>query len=163
LVSPDMEPAIRSRPGTNVPRHGTTVRTARVPPAERTDAHRPKLAWLRHIWPPSHPGTEVPSKEPHPSPLSRLQFARCRLAPRASGWLDPAVDPDAGPSAEMRACGESQVLGARNRRDPHSFGRGTSAQAAAIGIYWSIRGVGWVGRQRSFGLVATPSGDQWLA
>ena len=36
------------------------------------------------------------------SPLSRLQFARSRLAPRASGWLDPAVDPDPRPSAEMR-------------------------------------------------------------
>ncbi len=47
MVSPDMEPAITSRPGTNVPRHGTTVGIARVPPAERTDAHRPKLAWLR--------------------------------------------------------------------------------------------------------------------
>jgi hypothetical protein len=38
--------------------------------------------------------------------LSRLQLARIRLAPRASGWLDPAVAPDSGPSAEMRACGE---------------------------------------------------------
>jgi hypothetical protein len=40
------------------------------------------------------------------SPLSRLQLARSRLAPGASGWLDPAADPDPGPSAEMRACGD---------------------------------------------------------
>ena len=43
------------------------------------------------------------------SPLSPLQLARSRLAPRASGWLDPAVDPDSVPSAEMRACGELRV------------------------------------------------------
>jgi hypothetical protein len=42
------------------------------------------------------------------SPRSRLQLARSRLAPGASGWLDPAVDPDPRPSAEMRACGEHQ-------------------------------------------------------
>jgi hypothetical protein len=36
------------------------------------------------------------------SPLSRLQFPRSQLAPRASGWLDPAVDPEPRPSAEMR-------------------------------------------------------------
>ena len=38
-----------------------------------------------------------------------------RLAPRASGWLDPAADPDPGPSAEIRACGEHQVS-ARGQR-----------------------------------------------
>jgi hypothetical protein len=31
-----------------------------------------------------------------PSLLSRLQLVRIRLAPCASGWLDPAVDPDSG-------------------------------------------------------------------
>jgi hypothetical protein len=30
------------------------------------------------------------------SPLSRLPLARSRLAPRASGWLDPTVDPAPG-------------------------------------------------------------------
>jgi hypothetical protein len=40
------------------------------------------------------------------SPLSRLQLVRGRLALGALGWLDPAADPDPGPSAEMRACGD---------------------------------------------------------
>jgi hypothetical protein len=42
------------------------------------------------------------------SPLSRLRLVQGRLAPRASGWLDPAVDLDSGPSAEMRACGRGR-------------------------------------------------------
>jgi hypothetical protein len=42
------------------------------------------------------------------SPLSRLQFARSRLAPRASGWLNPAVDPDPRPSAEMRVAARTR-------------------------------------------------------
>ena len=41
-------------------------------------------------------------------PLSRLQLARSRLAPRAPGWLDPGGRPDPGPSAEMRARSEER-------------------------------------------------------
>ncbi len=43
------------------------------------------------------------------SSLSRLQFARSRLAPGAPGSLDPAADPDLGPSAEMSARGDEHV------------------------------------------------------
>jgi hypothetical protein len=38
-------------------------------------------------------------------PLARSRLA---LAPGASGWLDPAADPDREPSAEMRGCGDEQ-------------------------------------------------------
>jgi hypothetical protein len=43
------------------------------------------------------------------SPLSRLQLVRGRFAPGASGWFDPAGDPNPGPSAEMRASGEDEA------------------------------------------------------
>ena len=52
------------------------------------------------------------SVAPAPAPdlsLNRLQFARSRLAPAASGSLDPGADPDLAPSAEMRACGDKRV------------------------------------------------------
>lgn len=35
-------------------------------------------------------------------PVSRLSLARRRIAMGASCWLDPAADPDPGPSAQMR-------------------------------------------------------------
>jgi hypothetical protein len=62
------------------------------------------------------------------SPLSRLQFPRNRLAPRASCWLDVAVDRTPGPSAGMRACGE-QV--ARRVRADIRFLRSAQLSTAA--------------------------------
>jgi hypothetical protein len=50
-----------------------------------------------------------------------LQKSRTRV----SGWLDPAADPDPGPSAEMRACGEEQGSG-RSRREPRFVAAGNS-------------------------------------
>jgi hypothetical protein len=53
------------------------------------------------------------------SPLSCLQLARSWLAPGASGWLDPEADPESGPSAVMRACGEFGVSRHRRRETCH--------------------------------------------
>jgi hypothetical protein len=61
---------------------------------------------------------------------SCLQLARSWLAPRASGWLDPAADPDRGRSAEMRA---SEANGRATLTDTAWYCSGKSAGPALRG------------------------------
>jgi hypothetical protein len=63
--------------------------------------------------------------------LTRLRLARGPLAPRASGWLDPAVDPDSKPSAQMRASGEYGVSWIARREPCLRVGAAFAATAFA--------------------------------
>ena len=72
---------MRSRLGTNRPRHGTKAGIVRAPRTERTDAHRPETGLAAAHLPPSDPGSEVRSEEPHPPPKATLSSTYRPSAP----------------------------------------------------------------------------------
>jgi len=80
---------MRSRPGTNVPRHGTTAGITRGPHAERTAGIAAKLARLRQICRLHTPGSELPSEEPHPTAAPVL--AELSLGANARGAMVSAA------------------------------------------------------------------------
>jgi hypothetical protein len=136
-VHPQDHNADRRRPSAAVParlagrrrpsrrRTAPSQRRQQRRPGDRAWPHTPQgvtAAW----WPPCCKfGSAGAGAE---SALSRLQFARSRLAPGASGSLDPAADPDLGPSAEMRACGEERDQGPSCVRDLPSWQRGCAVR-----------------------------------
>jgi hypothetical protein len=68
-----------------------------------------------------------------------LQLGRSRLAPGASGWLDPRVRPALGPSTEMRVCGESEVSGLARGPALPSRSRGYRPRRRGVAAYVPIR------------------------
>jgi hypothetical protein len=65
------------------------------------------------------------------APLTCLQLPQSRLAPSASGELDPVAEPDSAIAREMRPCGDVQDGSIEGIEPASLLGRGHPGAAAS--------------------------------